>query len=94
MGNERRLMVLWRLAEREASVGELALRVGLSQSALSQHLAKLRQDGLVSTRRDRQTIYYALDGAEVAFLLISVRQLYGNETAASPSPDAVTTLVS
>src|SRR3546814_17344687 len=50
------------LAERERSVGDLERLIGLSQSALSQHLARLRRDGIVTTRRNAQTIYYALDG--------------------------------
>ena len=60
LGNERRLMVLCQLAEGELSVSELQSRVGLSQSALSQHLALLREDGVVATRRERQTIYYRI----------------------------------
>ena len=60
LANEKRLMLLCLLVEGERSVGELNARVELSQSALSQHLAVLREDGLVSTRREAQTIYYAL----------------------------------
>jgi ArsR family transcriptional regulator len=58
LGNERRLMILCQLTEGERSVGELQPRVGLSQSALSQHLAVLRDEGVVATRRDAQTIWY------------------------------------
>jgi len=83
MGNERRLTVLCSLAEGELSVGQLEARVGLSQSALSQHLAKLRRDGLVRTRRHRQTIYYALAGTEAAFVLVALGQLYGSNTMAA-----------
>lgn len=60
LGNESRLMILCILAEGEHSVGELNDRVPLSQSALSQQLARLRKQGLVSTRRESQTIYYSL----------------------------------
>lgn len=60
LGNERRLMVLCQLANGELSVGELRARVGLSQSALSQHLALLREEGVVATRRESQTIYYRI----------------------------------
>lgn len=60
LANRHRLMVLCELHQGERSVGALIDAVGLSQSALSQHLAKLREDGLVVTRRDAQTIYYAL----------------------------------
>lgn len=60
LGQPKRLMVLCMLVDREMSVGALAEAVGLSQSALSQHLAKLRDLGIVATRRDAQTIYYRL----------------------------------
>ena len=60
LGNESRLMVLCLLAEGECSVGELNEIIPLSQSALSQQLARLRQQGLVRTRRESQTIYYSL----------------------------------
>ena len=60
LGNESRLMILCTLAESERSVGELNAMIPLSQSALSQQLARLRQQGLVKTRRESQTIYYRL----------------------------------
>lgn len=60
LGNESRLMILCTLASGERSVGELNVTVPLSQSALSQQLAKLRKQGLVETRRESQTIYYSL----------------------------------
>lgn len=60
LGNESRLMILCMLAEKERSVGELNEVVPLSQSALSQQLARLRLQGLVKTRRESQTIYYSL----------------------------------
>lgn len=60
LGNESRLMILCMLAEAERSVGELNELVPLSQSALSQQLARLREQRLVSTRRESQTIYYSL----------------------------------
>jgi DNA-binding transcriptional ArsR family regulator len=60
LASEQRLILLCRLAEGERSVGDLATYVGLAQSAASQHLAKLRTDGLVATRRHGQTIYYRL----------------------------------
>ena len=66
LANETRLIVLCVLAEGERSVGALNERIGLSQSALSQHLAVLREQGLVRTRRQSQTIYYSL--AETAAL--------------------------
>jgi DNA-binding transcriptional ArsR family regulator len=60
LGNESRLMILCALAEGEKSVGELNDFIALSQSALSQQLAVLRREGLVSTRRESQVIYYSL----------------------------------
>lgn len=60
LGNESRLMILCLLAEGERSVGDLNAMIPLSQSALSQQLARLRSQGLVRTRRESQTIYYSL----------------------------------
>lgn len=60
LGNESRLMILCTLAEREHSVSELNSIIPLSQSALSQQLAKLREQGLVATRRQSQAIFYSL----------------------------------
>lgn len=59
LGNAKRLLIMHHLLAGELAVNELARRVSLSQSAISQHLARLRQAGLVQTRRDRQTIYYS-----------------------------------
>jgi len=61
LSNESRLLVLCHLAESgELSVGELLERVTLSQSALSQHLAKLREEGLVATRKEAQNVFYRI----------------------------------
>lgn len=60
LGNESRLMILCMLAEGERSVGDLNANIPLSQSALSQQLARLRRQGVVKTRRESQTIFYAL----------------------------------
>lgn len=76
MSNERRLMILCFLAQGEKSVGELEQLVGLSQSALSQHLARLRHDGLVATRRAAQSIYYALAGREASAVMMTLHDLY------------------
>lgn len=76
MANPRRLMVLCKLVEGEKSVTALAEAVGLSQSALSQHLAKLRERGLVTTRRDAQTIYYSIGSQEVRGILSTLYGLY------------------
>lgn len=69
LSNENRLLILCQLAEGEASVGELNHRIDLSQSALSQHLAVLRRDGLVATRRESQTIYYRLANPKVSSMI-------------------------
>ncbi len=76
MGNERRLSILLHLSQGEKSVGELENLVGLSQSALSQHLAVLRQEGLVRTRRQAQTIFYRLEGDTVSAALVLLRRLF------------------
>ena len=60
LANESRLMIMCVLSEGEVSVGQLNQRIRLSQSALSQHLAVLREQGLVQTRRESQTIFYSL----------------------------------
>lgn len=60
LSNERRLTIVCALYSGEKNVGDLEKIIGLSQSALSQHLARLRRDGLVETRREAQTIYYSL----------------------------------
>ena len=60
LANESRLMIMCVLSEGEVSVGQLNQRIELSQSALSQHLAVLRDQGLVQTRRESQTIFYSL----------------------------------
>ncbi len=61
LSNESRLLVLCHLAgSAELAVGELVERIGLSQSALSQHLAKLREEGLVTTRKEAQSVYYRI----------------------------------
>jgi DNA-binding transcriptional ArsR family regulator len=90
MGNPQRLRILLLLAEHERSVIELEAIVGLSQSAVSQHLARLRQAKLVRFRRDGQMTFYALDGAEVQSILMTLHLLYGREkTAASAGSPTV-----
>ncbi|MDP2696845.1 helix-turn-helix transcriptional regulator [Thalassospira sp.] len=76
MSNRSRLMVLCQLQEGEKSVGELEKIIGLSQSALSQHLARLRRDQLVKTRREAQTIYYSLNGHEAITVIKTLYDLY------------------
>ncbi len=81
MGNTHRLMILCQLSKGERNVGELERIVGLSQSALSQHLARLRNDNLVKTRRAAQTIYYSLAGEEAAAVIDTLCRLYGADGA-------------
>lgn len=76
MSNEKRLMILCYLAGGEKAVGEMETLVGLSQSALSQHLARLRRDGLVKTRRASQTIYYSLAGGDAQAVMETLYGIY------------------
>ncbi|MFD2179886.1 ArsR/SmtB family transcription factor [Veronia pacifica] len=76
MANERRLIILCHLLGGEISVGVLSEKLGLSQSALSQHLAWLRRDELVSTRKEAQTVYYSLKSVEVKEMISMLYQLY------------------
>jgi DNA-binding transcriptional ArsR family regulator len=76
LGNESRLMILCILAEGERSVGELNDMVPLSQSALSQQLARLRKQGLVSTRRESQTIYYSLSSGPADQVINLLHDIY------------------
>jgi len=77
VANQSRLLILCFLAtEGELSVNSLVERVGLSQSALSQHLGKLREEALVATRREAQTIYYRIADPRVAILITTLHQLY------------------
>jgi DNA-binding transcriptional ArsR family regulator len=76
MGSKWRLLVLCNLVHGERSEGELQRIIGLSQSALSQHLAVLRHMRLVQVRRSAQTIYYRLSGREVAAILETLYELY------------------
>jgi DNA-binding transcriptional ArsR family regulator len=77
LANENRLLVLCRLVVAgEMSVGDLAEAVDLSQSALSQHLAKMREDGLVVTRREAQTVFYRIANPNAARLLALLKNIY------------------
>lgn len=80
MANGRRLMVLCKLTEQgEMTVGDLADAVGLSSSALSQHLAKMREEGLVTYRRESQTLWYRMADARTEALLATLYDLYCKE---------------
>ena len=70
LSNPKRLMIMCRLAMGEQSVGALESQVGLGQSSLSQHLAVLRRNDLVATRRDSRTIYYRLASTEAEAIMM------------------------
>lgn len=76
IANAHRLMILCELHKGEHSVSALQEAVGLSQSSLSQHLARLRQDSLVKTRRDSRTIYYSLVDERVAKVIGLLHQMF------------------
>ncbi len=77
IGNTRRLMLLCKLVEHgEMRVGDLAREVALSQSACSQHLAKMRDERLVEFRRESQTLWYRIADARIETLLATLYQLY------------------
>ncbi len=77
LGNENRLLILcWLAAHGEMKVGDIVEAVGLSQSALSQHLALLRADGLVTFRRESQTLYYRVGDPRAARILKLLKEIY------------------
>lgn len=81
LSNERRLLILCHLiASDEMSVGDLVSKIGLSQSALSQHLAKLRDEGLVSFRREAQSLFYHVCDERAATILRLLHQIFCAET--------------
>jgi ArsR family transcriptional regulator, virulence genes transcriptional regulator len=77
LANERRLMILCKLVEwGEATVTTLAEAVGLSQSALSQHLAKMRQEGIVAFRRESQTLWYRIADPRIETLFATLHDVF------------------
>ncbi|OUR84469.1 ArsR family transcriptional regulator [Colwellia psychrerythraea] len=74
LSNPFRLMILCCLVEGELTVGDLNNKIDLSQSALSQHLSKLRESKLVETRRESQTIYYRIENTKIKNLLSYLQQ--------------------
>lgn len=76
LGHKDRLMVLCHLSSGEKSVGELAGLLDIPQSPLSQHLARMRKEDLVSTRRDAQTIYYSIASKDAARIVGLMHELY------------------
>ncbi|HTF85534.1 MAG TPA: metalloregulator ArsR/SmtB family transcription factor [Cellvibrio sp.] len=76
LANENRLMIMCTLISGELSVGELNEKIPLSQSALSQHLASLREAGLVTTRKEAQTVFYQLSGNEATRIIAVLQSIY------------------
>ena len=86
MANKWRLLILCHLAQGEKSVGELESLLGLGQSALSQHLAILRRDNLVSTRRQAKSIIYALDSPEASAVMTVLYEVFCSDAAGKKDP--------
>ncbi len=76
LANPGRLMILCNLLKQESSVGELEALVGLSQSALSQHLSRMRSEGLLDSRREGQNVIYRLSDERVRYLIESLYQVF------------------
>lgn len=77
VGNEKRLLVLCLLIQQgEMSVGSLLEHIPLSQSALSQHLGRMREEGLVSYRRESQTLYYRIANPDVEKIVALLKSIY------------------
>jgi DNA-binding transcriptional ArsR family regulator len=77
IGNEHRLLVLCLLIEHgEMTVGTLNEYVALSQSALSQHLAKMREEGLVAYRREAQSVHYRIQNPNVAKIVTTLKEIF------------------
>ncbi len=87
IGNERRLLILcFLVAHGEMRAGELVSVVGLSQSALSQHLARLRADGLIAFRRQSQTLHYRISDPRAARILKSLKNIYCGDLSRKTGP--------
>jgi DNA-binding transcriptional ArsR family regulator len=89
LANRHRLVIICQLIEKERSVGELAALLKIRDSTVSQHLALLRKDGLVTTRRDGQTIWYAIGSPEARELVRTLYRTYcAPASACAPAPRA------
>lgn len=86
MANPSRLMILCLLSQREMTVGELGSALSISQSALSQHLAILRREDIVQTRREAQFIWYSLKGEEAQRIIAILYDAFCAPTADRPRP--------
>jgi DNA-binding transcriptional ArsR family regulator len=84
MSHEARLLILCMLAERETSVSEIEAHMDMPQAAVSQQLARLRLDGLVTTRREGRNIYYALASDEVKTLIGTLHDLFCKPQRSAP----------
>ncbi len=95
LGHPHRLMILCELNQGERSVTELCQKVGINQSPLSQHLARMRHESVVESRREAQTVYYSLAGPEVSTIISLLYKLYCDpalakgETSAEDSNEVV-----
>lgn len=88
LSNEHRLLILCDLiSTEELTVGALVERVGLSQSALSQHLARLREQGLVEFRRESQTLHYRVADPRAAQLIALLRDIFCPELGRDPDKE-------
>jgi len=80
LGHRGRLMILCQLATGEQSVGELSRLLGIPQSPLSQHLSRMRSEGLVTPRRSAQTVFYSLDSEDAGKIIECLYRLYCAKT--------------
>lgn len=83
LSHPHRMMILCELKQGECSVTELSQKIGIAQSPLSQHLARMRHEGVVTSRREAQTVYYSLLGAEVGAVVSLLYELYCSERGGS-----------
>lgn len=87
LANRHRLLIMCQLTEKERSVGELAEFLNIRDSTVSQHLALLRKDGLVSARRDAQTIWYSIGSKKARELIRTLYRVYcAPVSACKPTP--------
>ncbi len=85
LSHPHRMMILCELKQGECSVSELSEKIGIPQSPLSQHLARMRHEGVVTTRRDAQTVYYSLLGKEVGAVVSLLYELYCSDSSCGES---------
>jgi DNA-binding transcriptional ArsR family regulator len=92
LANPHRLMIVCQLIEEDRSVGELAAFLGIRDSSVSQHLALLRRDGLVTTRRDGQTIWYSISSAPARAVVETLYRTYCAPTSTCKPTRSKTTV--